>query len=680
MIRIDIASDFKDTGFKKASRATTSLSKQFQNLGRTLGLALSVTAVERFAASSIKAFADDQKAATALTKTLGNMGLAFEDPRVKQFISNLEATSGVLDDQLRPAMQAFLTTTGSVTKSQELLGTAIDVAAGSGENLLTVAQDISNAYVGNLKGLKKYNLGLTQAELASKSFAEIQAILAQQFSGQNAAYLDTYAGKLSQLKVAFANMQETIGKGLLDSFSILSGDRGIGGAISAIDKFAQKISNAMVGFATMVKQVNNIFSINGVGIFDVLYKIAGGGILDQFAKIGAQVRNAPKSFSQGMSVAGATDYYSSQDIQRKKAEEAAAKRAKALADAQKKAAAAQIKAQKDLQALKAAGSLFDLQKIQVEAALKGKISDEERTRLLLMKAVLEDNATEATRLSEQLKKSQDDTTKLMKDLASLKASDPFVDWDARIKAISDALIKLKAPNPFEGWPAYFASIGNLLANLGQQLTSIQASVTGLVSTAQSNSASAAAAAAATASSAAADTATANAAAADAVIVAADAAVVIANDAATAAADAAKAASDAIAAGSSSADALVDAAQNTAAAAAAAADAATTIADAAAAAGFVAATSDAVVAQDILKASEEALIIAGASLAQSPTSVSSAGGVFNPYSNQVRSQYDIVINVAGNVTSEQDLASYILDQLYNSQDAGDPVLVSSSRIR
>lgn len=680
MIRIDIASDFKDTGFKKASRATTALERQFKSLGKTLGLGLSVAAVEQFAAASIKAFADDQKAATALTKTLGNMGLAFEDQRVKQFISNLEQTSGVLDDQLRPAMQSLLTTTGSVAKSQQLLGLAIDVAAGSGENLVTVSEDLSQAYVGNLKGLKKYNLGLSQTELATKSFTEIQALLAKQFSGQNAAYLDTYAGKMGQLRVAFANMQETIGKGLLDSFSLLAGDQGIAGATNAMEKFAQTTSDALYGLASLLNKLNLGFQFGGRNLLEILYASAGGGIIDALAKYGNQQRTKPKPFSQGMSVAGATDYYSSQEIQRRKAEEAAAKRAKALADAQKKAAAAQIKAQKDLQALKAAGSIFDLQKIQIEAALKGKISDEERTRLLLMKAVLEDNATEATRLSEQLKKSQDDTTKLMKDLASLKASDPFVDWDARIKAINDALIKLKAPNPFEGWPAYFASIGNLLANLGQQLTSIQASVTGLVSRAQSNSASAAAAAAATASSAAADTATANAAAADAVIVAADAAVVIANDAATAAAEAAKAASDAIAAGSSSADALVDAAQNTAEAAAAAADAATTIADAAAAAGFVAATSDAVVAQDILKASEEALIIAGASLAQSPTSVSSPGGVFNPYSNQVRSQYEIVINVAGNVTSEQDLASYILDQLYNSQDAGDPVLISSSRIR
>jgi hypothetical protein len=38
---------------------------------------------------AVKAFAADDKAAKVLTKTLNNLGLAFADPAVKKFISDL---------------------------------------------------------------------------------------------------------------------------------------------------------------------------------------------------------------------------------------------------------------------------------------------------------------------------------------------------------------------------------------------------------------------------------------------------------------------------------------------------------------------------------------------------------------------------------------------------------------
>ena len=152
-IRIDIASEFKDKGFKQAEKATGGLQGNLKALGKTLVGVLSVREVYQFGKAAVKAFSEDELAAKRLSQSLGNLGLAFEDSRVTKFISDLEATSGVLDDQLRPAFQSLLTTTGSVTKSQELLGLALDVAAGSGQDVQTVASDLSKAYVGNTKSL-----------------------------------------------------------------------------------------------------------------------------------------------------------------------------------------------------------------------------------------------------------------------------------------------------------------------------------------------------------------------------------------------------------------------------------------------------------------------------------------------------------------------------------------------
>ena len=111
-IRIDIASEFKDKGFKQAEKATGGLQNNLKQLGKTLVGVLSVREVYQFGKAAVKAFQEDQQAATRLTQTLGNLGLAFEDSRVTAFIADLEKTSGVLDDSLRPAMQSLLTTTG----------------------------------------------------------------------------------------------------------------------------------------------------------------------------------------------------------------------------------------------------------------------------------------------------------------------------------------------------------------------------------------------------------------------------------------------------------------------------------------------------------------------------------------------------------------------------------------
>jgi hypothetical protein len=80
-------------------------------------------------------------------------------------------------------MQTLLTTTGSLVNSQKMLAQAVEISRGSGVELSTVVQDLNNAFVGNTKGLKKYNLGLTQAELKVASFADIQKKLNDQFSG-----------------------------------------------------------------------------------------------------------------------------------------------------------------------------------------------------------------------------------------------------------------------------------------------------------------------------------------------------------------------------------------------------------------------------------------------------------------------------------------------------------------
>jgi len=380
---VNIASEFTGKkAFKEAESATTKLQKGIKTLAKSLGLAFSVTSVVAFGKAAAKAFIQDEAAAAKLTKTVTNLGLGFEDARVKAFISDMEALSGVTDSQLRPAFEKLLTTTGSVNKSQDLLKTALDVAAGSGQDLVTVASDLSKAYLGNTKGLTKYNIGLTQAELKAANFEDIQAKLNTQFSGQNQARLDTYAGKIDLLKVSFDNMQETIGKSLVDGFALLAGDQGIGSATKAMAEFGQQIADVITGVATLTSVLNKLPNAENMAFFDVGNIPVLGAYLKILQGIGEAQRLAPKPFTTPMTLSGSLDAQNKINAARKKAEAEAAKRAKELlALIKKQADAEKLKTQqkKDQLALdKAALALgkgtdvFDLDKIQIQAAILAK--------------------------------------------------------------------------------------------------------------------------------------------------------------------------------------------------------------------------------------------------------------------------------------------------------------------
>jgi hypothetical protein len=474
-IRIDIASEFKDKGFKQAEKATGGLQGNLKALGKTLIGVLSVREVYQFGKAAVKAFGEDELAAKRLSQSLGNLGLAFEDSRVTKFISDLEATSGVLDDQLRPAFQSLLTTTGSVTKSQELLGLALDVAAGSGQDVQTVASDLSKAYVGNTKSLAKYNTGLSRAELQTASFADVQALLAKQFAGQNAAYLDTYAGKVAILNVAYANMQETIGKGLVDAFQILAGNNGIGGGVSAMDTFGDAVADTTRGVAGLVAAFKDLNTYGSTAL-DLLRNI------DPFNPLGSAfgyVRNMgkpkPAPFKTPMSISGSTDAQTKIDRARAKAEADAAKRAKELLALTKKSVKAQEalnKKKKEEGILGQIAQRFDLERVQIAAALGGKINDVERLRLELMQAILDEDVKRAIVLEGQLIKAEAAAQELADLLDSLDelVGDPFTDWPAKITRIQELLKQLKINIPIE---TLFAEKGLKLDQTKMTVTTLE---------------------------------------------------------------------------------------------------------------------------------------------------------------------------------------------------------------
>ena len=371
-------------GLDKAKKHISGFDKTVKNLGKSLASVFAVQKVYAYGKAAVNAFIADDKAAKVLSRTLTNLGLAFADPSVKTFISDLEKQYGVLDDFLRPAYQKLLTTTGNLTKSQDLLKTALDLSAQSGESVVSVASDLGRAYAGNTKGLQKYGLGLTKAQLAAMSFEDILLKITEISKGQAAAAANTYAGKLDKLNVAAANASETIGGALVDAFVTIAGDGNIDKAIAKIDLLAKSLATVI-----SPSKMKSLFA--GVdlkyGFIPINKPVTPGG---------------PAQQSPGERAA-AVAY--NKKLAAQKREELA------MLAAKNKATKEEAQMKKDQAALDELKKKFDLERIGLNVALNQATDEETKARIRAQIAILDETGKTAQAANDALVKAQADKLK-----------------------------------------------------------------------------------------------------------------------------------------------------------------------------------------------------------------------------------------------------------------------------
>lgn len=433
---VSAVTKYDGKGLAKGKKDISAFNKGVKSLAKTLAGLYSVGKIAQFGKSSVKAFLADDKAAKALAKTLDNTGNSFAKIGVEKFIATLQKQTGVLDDQLRPAFQQLLVATGSVTKAQEGLTVALDVAAGTSSDVESVTKAISKAYAGNTTALAKLIPGIDKTVLASKDLNAINKELTKLFGGQAAVAAGTYAGQLDILKASAQDAQETIGKGLVTAIELLANGQSLDKATSKMDELAKSIADVTVGLADAISKLEK--NLGGARLQDLFFSPILTPIVGALQKGGKTIA-ANKA-------AGAPVLDPKQLIAQDKAAKAKAISDKKALDAAKRLAALTKKAEMDKLALKKIGTTFDLAQIQIQAALKYNIDNETKLRLQLQKALLDEDVAAAAKLQAALLANEAKTKELADLLAHLpKADDPFADWPAIIAKINGLLKDLKIP-------------------------------------------------------------------------------------------------------------------------------------------------------------------------------------------------------------------------------------------
>jgi len=361
-ILIDVAAEFTGAkAFKQADTATEKLTKSAKSLGKTLGISLGTAAILGFAKASVRAAADDQKAQKQLALALKNVGLERDAASAESYIQRLQSEFGVVDDKLRPAYQKLAIATRSSAETQKLLSLSLDISAATGKDLEAVTGALSKAYLGSNTALSKLGVGISKADLKTKSFDEITNQLADTFKGAATASANTFAGSIAKLGVASQNVKEIIGTGIIDALKTLGEDSSVSNLAKDMESVATSVADAIRGIGILLAELKKIPGIGAVGnILGFLYKASPVGML---ADLGAQQRRKSEVAAQKNPVQSGT-YLKNQKTITKLTKEQSAAQAKILAD--KKSQAILDKANL---ALNKGTDIFNMDAIQLNAAM-----------------------------------------------------------------------------------------------------------------------------------------------------------------------------------------------------------------------------------------------------------------------------------------------------------------------
>lgn len=464
-----ILTQFDDKAAKKADKTFGALGKKFAAL-------FSVAAVTKFTKASIKAFAEAEKEAQQLRSQLEAVNLGFAAPLLNDYIDRLELLTGKTGGDLTRAFNTLSQATGDVTTAQNLLNLALDTSAATGKDLNTVTAALQRGYKGEVTALARLRIGYTTAQLKGKKFADITKELENRFKGASADAADSFAGKIARLGQAFDQAKEKFGEGFV---------KGLEEGNIEIEKLQEGIINLGEALGNLSADLTS-FGVDAVNVFtDIRDSVPVQGLLDIFEAL----TNAAGFVITG-EMGGGFDAGDARRANEQRRKNEIAGRAtlrqrnvlmreeKKIAALRKKTADDENKKEREKQALKRAGTVFDMENIQIVAALQGKISEDQRLRLNALLAINNKNAEAAEKLSMAV---------LATNAAAfagigviIKAGDSIDDVIKKIitsqtglalinKGISDIP---KAKDPFEDWPDVIAAILAQVKSLKTAIDSI----------------------------------------------------------------------------------------------------------------------------------------------------------------------------------------------------------------
>jgi hypothetical protein len=375
-------------GFDKVVATAGFRLKGFAKVG-AIGAAVGLVALAR---SSTKAALAQEMLDKSVEQSLSSINDLGSVAAVKTLITDLQTATNITEDQLTPALNGLIISTGNLGKAQDLLSIAIDTSKGSGIDLLTVTDALGKANRGQFRALGNLGLGFNAVTAEEMGLADITDYLTLKFGGSAKRATETFGSKLDDLKISAGEAQENLGQGFITAAEIIIGSS------DATDVFGAKLEllglnggYIVIALADKVNKIQDAFSglskkINSDPILKFFFGTAKsipvlGGWIDGFRGLAEDGKRIAES--------------SKKTVEQTEEQKAAAAKLAALQAKFDKFAAAALDKQKKLTKEKAAQaaldkkkaeleSMFDIDKINLQAALSRKLTAEDELRVKIL--------------------------------------------------------------------------------------------------------------------------------------------------------------------------------------------------------------------------------------------------------------------------------------------------------
>ena len=227
-IRIPIITDFQGDGLKKTYAEFKNLSTNAEKASFVMKRAMipataAVTALGVELVQAAKAAAADQASQAQLARQLKSStdATSRQIQANEGFITTLQMSAAVADDELRPALASLVTGTGDLETAQLALQTVLDISAATGKGVQEVADAVSKAYGGNMKAIKQLSPELFGLIKDGASVNEVMQSLNGTFGGASKVAAESAQGSFRKVSIALGEIQETIGNQVLPYFTKL---------------------------------------------------------------------------------------------------------------------------------------------------------------------------------------------------------------------------------------------------------------------------------------------------------------------------------------------------------------------------------------------------------------------------------------------------------------------------
>jgi len=331
-LSLKILADIDDLKNKlnQADNAVESNSEKIAAFGKKAAAAFAIAAAAavaygtKLAVDGVKAAIEDEAAQLRLANALKTATGATNDQikATEDYILKTSLATGVADDELRPAMQRLAVSTKNTTEAQKLLALALDISKGSGKDLETVANALGKAHDGQETALGRLGIGLSQTELKTMSFTEIQEKLSDLYGGAASTNAETFQGKIDRLKVGFDEAKESLGVALLPQIEKfidylnntglpaiegfiagLTGDEGLSNSLLSTQKGAESfgkaigaVSGIILGFITFIREAIGLlveFANQAIRVVNLIKLGADIGYIPNPSKTGSMLGQTP---------------------------------------------------------------------------------------------------------------------------------------------------------------------------------------------------------------------------------------------------------------------------------------------------------------------------------------------------------------------------------------------------